>query len=179
MIIGDALNSEISAGDTIDAIMGKGRFFGGSLNARNLITSNILGSGASNKTQITVGYEPRTMEKLKNLRKVLSKVKYTYEEIKKHLMTLEKLKKAGSLKRDKEIHYARLIATEEELRYNMEELNGEISMLETTIVKSTGPLVKIRKTCHPNVRIKIGRLFLTVMKNTTLPSSMKKRKRSR
>ena len=41
----------------------------------------------------------------------------------------------------------------------MEELNGEISMLETTIVKSTGPLVKIRKTCHPNVRIKIGRLF--------------------
>ncbi|HVN95099.1 MAG TPA: FapA family protein [Syntrophorhabdaceae bacterium] len=157
VIVGDALNSNISAGDAIDAILGKGRVFGGSLSARNLITSNILGSGASNRTQITVGYEPKTVAKLKNLRNVLSKVKYTYEEISKHIAALEELKRTGPLDREKEIHYMRLVATEEELRHNTEELEGEINMLETTLVKSAKPMIKIRKTCHPNVRIRIGR----------------------
>jgi uncharacterized protein len=158
VFVGDALNSEISAGDTIDVILGKGRVFGGKLSARNLITTNILGSGAAERTQITVGYEPKTVVKLKNLKDVLSKVEYTHEEIKKHIRGLEELKEAATLPTEKETLFTRLVATEEELGHTMEELKGEIVMLETTMTKAVQPLVKIRKTCYPNVRIKIGRL---------------------
>jgi uncharacterized protein (DUF342 family) len=158
ILVGDALNSEMSAGDTIDAIMGKGRIMGGKLSARNLITANILGTGATEKTFVSVGFEPKTVAKLKNLKEVLQKIEYTYEEIRKHIHTLEGLKKAGPLPEDKEILSARLVATDEELSHNIEALKGEITMLETTMTKSVQPLVKIRKVCNPNVRIKIGRL---------------------
>jgi uncharacterized protein (DUF342 family) len=152
------LNAEISAGDSIDVILGKGRIFGGKLSARNLIATNILGSGASDRTQITVGYEPKTVVKLKNLKEVLLKVVYTHEEIKKHIRGLEELKEVTALPEEKETLYMRLVVTEEELRHNIEELNGEITMLEATMTKAVQPLVKIRKTCYPNVRIKIGKL---------------------
>jgi hypothetical protein len=52
-------------------------------------------------------------------------------------------------------------------------------MLEATMGKSVQPLVKIRKTCHPNVRIRIGRLFFDAMKNTAPQSSTRKRTRLR
>ena len=38
------------------------------------------------------------------------------------------------------------------------DLKGEIAMLEATMAKAVQPMVKIRKTSYPNVRIKIGRL---------------------
>jgi uncharacterized protein (DUF342 family) len=158
VFVGDVLNAEISAGDSIDVILGKGRIFGGKLSARNLIATNILGSGASDRTQITVGYEPKTVVKLKNLKEVLLKVVYTHEEIKKHIRGLEELKEVTALPEEKETLYMRLVVTEEELRHNIEELNGEITMLEATMTKAVQPLVKIRKTCYPNVRIKIGKL---------------------
>jgi uncharacterized protein len=158
VFVGDMLNSEISAGDTIDVILGKGRVFGGKLSARNLIATNILGSGAADKTQVTVGYEPKTMAKLKNLKEVLSKVEYTHEEIKKHIGGLEELKEVNALPEEKKTLYMRLVATEEELGHTMEELKGEITMLEATMTKAVQPLIKIRKTCYPNVRIKIGKL---------------------
>jgi uncharacterized protein (DUF342 family) len=156
---GDARNSQGSAGDTIDVILGKGRVFGGKLSARNLITTNILGSGAAEKTQVSVGFEPKTVEKLKNLKETLIKVEYTHEEIKKHIGTLEKLSKSNPLPEEKETLYKRLILTEEELRHQVGELKGRIEMIESTMTKAVQPLVKIRKTCYPNVRIKIGRLI--------------------
>ena len=158
VFVGDVLNSEISSGDTIDVILGKGRVFGGKLSARNLIATNILGSGAADRTQVTVGYEPKTVAKLKNLKEVLLKVEYTHEEIRKHIRGLEELKEVTVLPEEKKTLYARLVVTEEELRHNIEELKGEITMLEATMSKAVQPLVKIRKTCYPNVRIKIGRL---------------------
>ncbi len=160
IFVGDMLNSNISAGDTIDAILGKGRVFGGKLNARNLVTTNILGSGAAEKTQVSVGYEPKTVARLKNLDEVLAKVRYTHEEITKHISTLENLRRSDALSEEKRVLYQRLIATEEELRHNIEELNGEIDMLKSTMTKAVQPIVKVRKTCYPNVRIKIGRLVL-------------------
>lgn len=162
IMVGDALNSEMSAGDSIDAILGKGRIIGGKLSARNLISANILDAGATEKTFISVGYEPKTVFKLKNLKEVLIKIEYTYGEIQKHMNTLEELKRAGPLPEDKELLLTRLFATEEELSHNLEALKGEITMLETTMTKSAQPLVKIRKTCYPNVRIKIGKHILDV-----------------
>ena len=126
----------------------------GKLSARNLIATNILGSGAADKTQVTVGYEPKTVAKLKNLKEVLLKVEYTHEEIRKHIRGLEELKEVTVLPEEKKTLYARLVVTEEELRHNVEELKGEITMLEATMSKAVQPLVKIRKTCYPNVRIK-------------------------
>jgi uncharacterized protein (DUF342 family) len=158
VFVGDVLNSEISAGDTIDVILGKGRVFGGKLSARNLIATNIVGSGATERTQITVGYEPKTVAKLKNLKEVLVKVEYTHEEIKKHISGLEELKETASLPEEKETLFMRLVATEEELGHTINELKGEIAMLEGTMAKAVQPMVKIRKTCYSNVRIKIGRL---------------------
>jgi uncharacterized protein (DUF342 family) len=106
-----------------------------------------------------VGYEPKTIAKLKNLKEVFSKVEYTQEEIIKHIRGLAELREATALPEGKETLYKRLMATEEELRHTIEELKGEICMLETTMTKAVQPIVKIRKTCHPNVRIKIGRLI--------------------
>jgi len=159
IFVGDVLNSQISAGDTIDVILGKGRVFGGKLNARNLIVTSILGSGAAEKTQVSVGFEPKTVEKLKNLKETLTKVEYTREEIQKHIGTLERLSTSSTLPEEKETLYKRLVLTEEELRHQVEELRGEIEMIESTMTKAVQPLVKIRKTCYPNVRIKIGRLI--------------------
>lgn len=158
IFVGDVLNSQISAGDTIDVILGKGRVFGGKLNARNLVVTNILGSGAAEKTQVSVGFEPKTIEKLKNLKETLTKVKHTHDEIQKHIGTLEKLNTISVLPEEKEILYKRLVMTEEELRHQVEELKGKIEMIESTMTKAVQPLVKIRKTCYPNVRITIGRL---------------------
>lgn len=157
--VGNALNSEISAGDTIDAIIGNGRIFGGKLSARNLITANILTVGATEKTQIIVGFEPKTTAKLKNLKETLAKTEYTFAEIQKHIKTLTELQQAGTLPDDKKILLPRLVVTEVELEHSIEELTGEISMLEATMSRSAQPTVKVRKTCHPNVQIRIGRLL--------------------
>ncbi len=157
--VGDVLNSEMSAGDSINAILGRGRILGGKLTAGNLITANVLGAGAVSKTQVMVGFEPKIVARVKELKSVLAKVEYTYEEIGKHIHTLEEMRSTNPLPPEKEILYKRLLATEVELKNNIEELTGEVTTLETAMTRSSEPLVKIRKACQPNVRVRIGRLY--------------------
>ncbi len=158
IVVGDALNSELSAGDSIDVVLGKGRVIGSKLGAQNLAAMNILGSDIAGKTQVSVGYDPRTMARLKNAKEAALKTEHTLEEIAKHICTLEGMSQACPLSDEKETLYRRLLATSEELGHRLEELTEEVAMLESTMTRSVQPTVRVRQTCYPNVRVTIGKL---------------------
>lgn len=156
IVVGDALNSELSAGDSIDVVLGTGRVIGSKLSAQNLAIMNTLGSPIAGRTQVAVGFEPKTVALLKELKETARNTEHTLEEIGKHISTLEKLSRTGSLPEEKEMLYGRLLATADELDHQLQEHRGRIEMIESTMTKATQPTVKVRGTCYPNVRIKIG-----------------------
>jgi len=159
IVVGDALNSELSAGDSIDVALGKGRVIGSKLGAQNLAAMNTLGSDIAGKTQVSVGYDPKTVVRLKNAKEAALKTEHTLEEIAKHICTLEGMSQACPLSDEKETLYRRLLATSEELGHRLEEITEEIAMLESTMTRSVQPTVRVRQTCYPNVRVTIGRLI--------------------
>ncbi|OPY02039.1 MAG: hypothetical protein A4E61_01456 [Syntrophorhabdus sp. PtaB.Bin184] len=159
IVVGDALNSELSAGDSIDVVLGTGRVIGSKLSAQNLAAINTLGSPIAGRTQVAVGFEPKTVALLKEVKESARKTEYTLEEIGKHISTLEELSRTGSLTEEKENLYGRLLATADELDHQLQEHRGRIEMIESTMAKAAQPTVKVRGTCYPNVRIKIGTLM--------------------
>ena len=159
IVTGDTLNAVLSAGDSIDVVLGKGRVIGSRLSARNLIAMNIMGSRIANRTQISVGHEPKAVNRLKKTKKDVERTEYVLEEIEKHIRTIEGLKRDCRLSEEKETLYCRLLATKEEQGHLLEALKGDVEMLEHTITRSQQPVVKVRNICYPNVRIRIGWLI--------------------
>ncbi len=158
IVVGDALNSELSAGDSIDVVLGTGRVIGSKLSAQNLASVNTLGSPIAGRTQVSVGFEPKTVALLKELKETAWKTEHTIEEIEKHISTLEEMSSTGSLSEEKERLYGRLLATADELGHQLQEHRDRIEMIESTMTKAAQPTVKVRGTCYPNVRIRIGAL---------------------
>ena len=158
VVVGDVLNSELFAGDSIDVALGKGRVIGSKLGAQNLAIMNTLGSEISGNTEVSVGFEPKTVARLKELREAAQKTEYTIEEIGKHISTLEEMGQTDGLSDEKEMLYGRLLATSDELDHQLQEHRGQIEMIESTMTKAARPTVKVRGTCYPNVRIRIGKL---------------------
>jgi uncharacterized protein (DUF342 family) len=148
----------LSAGDSIDVALGKGRVIGSKLGAQNLAIMNTLGSQIAAKTQVSVGFEPKTVARLKELKEAARKTEHTVVEIEKHISTLEEMGRADALPEEKERLYGRLLATADELGHQLQEYRGQIQMIESTMTKAAQPTVKVRGTCYPNVRIRIGRL---------------------
>jgi hypothetical protein len=158
IVVGDALNSELSAGDSIDVALGTGRVIGSKLSAQNLAVMNALGSPIAGRTQVAVGFEPKTVALLKELKETAQKTEHTIEEIDKHISTLEEMGRTDPLPDEKERLYGRLLATADELGHQLQEYRGRIEMIESTMAKAAQPTVKVRGTCYPSVRIKIGTL---------------------
>ena len=158
IVVGDALNSELSAGDSIDVALGKGRVIGSKLAAQNLVIMNALGSEIGARTQVSVGFEPKTVARLKDLKEAALKTEHTLEEIRKHICTLETMCQTGTLSQEKDMLYGRLLVTVDELERQFEEQRSQIEMIESTMTKSARPTVKVRGTCYPNVRVTIGKL---------------------
>ncbi len=158
IVVGDALNSELSAGDSIDVALGKGRVIGSKLGAQNLVVMNTLGSEIGARTQISVGFEPKTVARLKNLKEEARKTEYTLEEIRKHICTLETMCQTGTLSQEKEMLYGRLLVTADELERQLEEQRSQVEMIESAMTRSAQPTVKVRGTCYPNVKVTIGKL---------------------
>jgi uncharacterized protein (DUF342 family) len=159
IVVGDALNSALSAGDSIDVALGTGRVIGSRLSAQNLAIMKALGSPIAGRTQVAVGFEPKTVTLLKELKETAEKTERTIQEIEKHISTLEEMSRTGSLSDEKEKLYGRLLATADELGHQLQEHRDRIEMIESTMAKATQPTVKVRGTCYPNVRIKIGKLI--------------------
>jgi uncharacterized protein (DUF342 family) len=159
IVIGDTLNSALSAGDSIDVALGRGRVIGSRLEAQNLAVMNALGSEIGARTQVSVGFEPKTVACLKELKGAAHKTAGTIEEIQKHIATLEEMSRSGTLSEEKERLYGRLLATADELDHQLQEQRGQIEMVESTMTKAAQPAVRVRGTCYPNVRIRIGKLI--------------------
>ncbi len=156
IVVGDTLNSELFAGDSIDVALGTGRVIGSRLSAQNLVTMNTLGSPIAGRTQVSVGFEPKTLALLKELKEEAEKTERTIEEIRKHISTLEEMSLAGRLPDEKERLYGRLLATADELEHQLQEQRGRVEMIESTMTKAAQPTVRVRGACYPNARIKIG-----------------------
>jgi uncharacterized protein (DUF342 family) len=116
------------------------------------------GSPIAGRTQVSVGFEPKTVALLKELKETAWKTEHTIEEIEKHISTLEEMSSTGSLSEEKERLYGRLLATADELGHQLQEHRDRIEMIESTMTKAAQPTVKVRGTCYPNVRIRIGAL---------------------
>ncbi len=158
IVVGDALNSVLSAGDSIDVVLGTGRVIGSKLSAQNLVSMNSLGSPIAGRTQVLVGFEPKTMALLKELKEEVQRTEHTVEEIQKHVSTLEEMGRAGPLPNEKERLYGRLLATADELDHQLQEQRSRVEMIESTMTKAAQPTVKVRGTCYPNIRVNIGTL---------------------
>ncbi|HNT44574.1 MAG TPA: FapA family protein, partial [Syntrophorhabdaceae bacterium] len=120
------------------------------------VTMNTLGSPIAGRTQVSVGFEPKTLALLKELKEEAEKTERTIEEIRKHISTLEEMSLAGRLPDEKERLYGRLLATADELEHQLQEQRGRVEMIESTMTKAAQPTVRVRGACYPNARIKIG-----------------------
>ena len=160
IVIGDTLISNLSAGDSIDVTLGKGRVIGSKLSARNFIEMDIMGSEIAGRTQISVGHKTINADRLKKLKKDAEKTKCLLEKIEKHIQEIETQKENNQLSEEKGNLYRKLLATQEEYGYWLQDLMGNIEMLEQTIKRFKRPFIKVLNACYPNVRIGINHLVL-------------------
>lgn len=170
ILVGEVLHSNLSAGNKVYALAGRGQIYGGSISAQNLIEAKVIGSESNVRTELKVGFDPKEKKKLQDRKTEKAEKEASLIEVEKGLKILERQQQEGGLSAAKETLYHRLIATSEGLKQRIDDLNEEINALEETIERAAKPKIKAHKVIYPNVSLTIINSSLEV--NSELTSAV-------
>jgi uncharacterized protein len=167
ILVGDALHSNLSAGDRVFVLTGKGRVLGGKVEAENLIEAKVIGSESNVRTELKVGYKPKEKKTLEDKKKEKIVRETSLIEVKKGLRVLEQQRGEGIVSEQKETLYHKLMSASDELALRIEELREEIGTLEESIEKGVKPEIKVSRVIYANVGVVIGNLSLETRNEIT------------
>lgn len=164
VVVSDGIiNSDINA----RRIICKGKrasIVGGELRASEEINAKTLGSVAGSETVCSVGYDPKTKERLEELEKMKAEHEKELEELILNISTLETTKKTRKkLTPEKEKSLQALIKRAATVRQPLDEIKAEIAELHEYLneLKSSGR-VSASSQVYPGVKVFIKDAFLEV-----------------
>ena len=150
------MHSFIEADDTIKAIGGKGRIIGGHLISSKLVVANQMGSEYGNHTVVEIGISPNDVKEKKELIDELEETKESYENLKKEIITLQRMKVNGKTDDDKNRQL--LLKTKHQfvLAKELKSIEMRLERLTRMEEKSVSGNVHVLNKVYEGVRLRIG-----------------------
>jgi uncharacterized protein (DUF342 family) len=156
------MHSKVRSGGIIELKGRKGLLVGGNVKASKMITAVTIGSHYATETEIEVGNDPKSKDRLKA---IIDESQICDTEIKKSKQAidlLEKMEAAGTLTSEKRDVYKRTKGIYEEYMEKSEELKKEQEELEAKMEKGLKGIVKASNFIYNGVKVTIGSASLTV-----------------
>ncbi|MFW6380917.1 MAG: FapA family protein, partial [Bacillota bacterium] len=152
------MHSQISAGERVEVTLKKGHLVGGRIRAAREIEANIIGSSLATITELEAGIDPESRQRINELEEEMESMNNNLLKTRKALNILEKIKdKKGSLPRNKETMYYRLLSTRKKLEKTLEEDEKELDQLQEQIKNLSRGRVKVHRKIYPGTSISIGK----------------------
>ncbi|MDD5091753.1 MAG: FapA family protein, partial [Candidatus Wallbacteria bacterium] len=158
------MHSRVFSGGKVQVMGDRGLIVGGLVQARQGITAKEIGSIAFTKTDLTVGFDPETLQKIATIEEQIIGEEEKLAKFELALNSLYKLKKSGQINNQEE--YDRKSSQLELFRTRQLEVIRR-KKEEITEAKSSGtPLlsakIRVKDKIFPGVRLEIARESLSI-----------------
>jgi uncharacterized protein (DUF342 family) len=165
VIVSDGIiNSDVFANRKVICRGKRASIVGGRVRAAEEIDAKTLGSVAGMETTLEVGYDPKSKQKLSDLKQKRDEYQEEMESIKRDLKTLvSHSKQKKEIPQEKVQHFKKLQARRKELGDELERIGNDISELETYLDGlKLGGRISASGTVHPGVKLYVKDAFLDV-----------------
>ncbi|TDT67364.1 uncharacterized protein (DUF342 family) [Hypnocyclicus thermotrophus] len=166
IITDSAVNCQILAGKSVEAIQGKGIIMGGEIIAIEGLSTKILGSKNGLKTIIKTGKSISVKEAVDKIDEYKSENKKRLINIEKSLEYMENLRFAHpeSFDEEKKKQFNRLLNEKLAIEYEVKSMVKDIANNLKNVHPTEGSLVKVYKICYPGVEIWLNKYKYVVTK---------------
>ncbi len=151
------INSNVSCGDSVTVEGKKAQIAGGTVRAKNYVSTGTAGSSMEVQTSIEVGINPETKARLDKIVKRQMEIRKHVEQITPVMETVKKkilAKEAIPM----ELKQRAMAYSQEfkEAEIELGELKREQGELEAEIAEGSNSYVEVRKTAYPGTKITIS-----------------------
>ncbi len=153
------MHSEVKSGGSIMLEGKKGLLVGGIVRAAKEIVVKTLGSPMATVTEIEVGIDPEIIERYKELKDSVEKVKVEIENMGKIVDNLTQVKKSGKISPEKEQMLLKSMKSKIFLQNKMQNVQNELNQIEPKIQDRADGRIKVANVVYPGVKVTIGTTF--------------------
>ena len=151
-----SMHSRLTAGQEIIVEEGRGEIIGGDVLAGQRVKARKLGTKMETATRITVGVDPDTFQKLREMDAQYEDQKKTYHRVLLHIQQIEESRKRGKSTAEDEETEKRLRLVQQKLEKLLENLELQRERLIASINPVEGAEVEVREQVFPGVEISFG-----------------------
>ncbi|MBU43131.1 MAG: hypothetical protein CMN76_07940 [Spirochaetaceae bacterium] len=151
-----SMHSRLTAGQEIIVEEGRGEIIGGDVLAGQRLKARKLGTKMETGTRVTVGVDPDTFQKLREMDAQYEDQKKTYHRVLLHIQQIEESRKRGKASQEDEETEKRLRMVQQKLEKHLENLELQRERLIASINPVEGAEVEVREQVYPGVEISFG-----------------------
>lgn len=152
-----SMHSRLSAAGEIAIDTGRGELIGGKSLCGHYLRVRKLGSKVETSTQITIGVDPKTFGRLKELEAEFEERKKTLERVRLHIQQIEESKKRGKeISEDDENTYERLLLIRTKFEKFLNSLESQRDSVLSTIKPDPKAVIEVLESVYPGVEISFG-----------------------
>jgi uncharacterized protein (DUF342 family) len=151
-----ALHSRLMAGVEIRLDGGRGDLIGGSALSGKLLVANRIGSKAEPETRLTLGIDPETFRRLRELDQEIDRNRTTLKRIQQHRRHLEEMRRRAPSTAGQDPAYDKLVILENKFLEIISNLDRQRETIQAAITPDRQCAVIYRDTVFPNVEISFG-----------------------
>lgn len=152
------LHSNVDAGARIISMGRRAKILGGIIRAGEEVNARYIGTDTFAKTEISVGMNPKVLQQITDMRKILADSNEELEKVNLDLNTLkvQKAHSSGKSHQEKEELFNKLLAQKQKLSGRIQEITMELDELKAyiNIIEHNGK-VCAEQSIYPGVEINI------------------------
>ncbi len=169
MIGGEALNVDVYADDAV-YVQGKpGSIIGGHVAAKNLVRAVQIGNEASVPTHVHVGYDIKTVDRLREVGHELERLQTDEKRIKGAMVFLYKLEMNGKLPADKKEALDQFKVFIEDMPNLMNELKQEQEQLRGKLQQMTEARIVVEGKAYAGAVLHFGPIYKELLEDVKGP----------
>ena len=151
-----SMHSRLTAGHEIILEEGRGEIIGGDALAGQRVIARKLGTKMESATRITVGVDPETFQKLREMDAQYEDQKKTYHRVLLHIQQIQEARKRGKSSDEDEETERRLLMVQAKLEKLLENLELQRERLISSINTVEGAEVEVKEWVYPGIEISFG-----------------------
>lgn len=151
-----AMHSRLMAGTEILLDGGRGDLIGGTALAGKQLVANRIGSKAEPETRLTLGIDPETFRRLRELEQEIDRNRTTLKKIQEHRRHIDDARRRGPSTEEQDSTYDKLVALENKFLEIIANLDRQRETIQAAISPDRQAEILYRDTVYPNVEVSFG-----------------------
>ncbi|MBW7857534.1 MAG: DUF342 domain-containing protein, partial [Leptonema sp. (in: Bacteria)] len=151
-----AIHSRLMAGVEIVLDGGRGDLIGGTSLSGKLLIANRIGSKAEPETKLTLGIDPETFRRLREVEQEIDHNRTNLQKVQQHRRHIDDLRKRGNISATDDETYSKLVSLEAKFSTISKNLTKQRETMQATIAPNREAEIRYKDTVFPNVEVSFG-----------------------